>query len=266
MVRPDDIVVVSRRKQCRRLREGRRLNRRQLFDVEVRAGEDVLANLLEGPSPYEAGQCQWPAALHHLLRHAQEAGEGRVHDVACDVRVAGGVQCSRRSPHRPAPDADRTHLATGTQVLDHSPQVLLLIVPERDVLASGPAGTGQVQAEHSDVPRQQVRQDIVSLKPRRAVPVEVHDTGQSLRRLLEAARLEVAALQRLASVVPELQVRAHEAAALDAELRGAELRELILEPRRPDDDIGQARQPAKPEVAHGFRPWGSPRAQHSATS
>mmetsp|Transcript_33447 Transcript_33447/g.104079 ORF Transcript_33447/g.104079 Transcript_33447/m.104079 type:complete len:295 (+) Transcript_33447:1228-2112(+) len=233
VVRQHERVVGRHPEEGRAGGLGRAPDRHQLQRVEGGARRHLRPDHVEGPAHQELRHRE-PPAVHQLLRHGPQVPEGGVQDAGRQAVVLRRPEDGRRGAHGAAPEADGGDAVQAAQVLEDGAQVLLLVVPERDVLAFRPPRAGEVQAEDGEVPGEEHRQRVKGLQAGRAVPVEVdHARPLCLRSL---RWYEVAALKH-ASAAPELQVPALVDALAKAELCRPELLGGVQVPRRPDDHL-----------------------------
>mmetsp|Transcript_26240 Transcript_26240/g.74633 ORF Transcript_26240/g.74633 Transcript_26240/m.74633 type:complete len:216 (+) Transcript_26240:937-1584(+) len=202
VVRQHESVVRGHAEERWAYGEGRRVDRRELERVERRTGRHLGPDHLKRPIE-EKRRHREPSSADQFLRDGLQVSKGGVQHTSREVVVLCRSQDGCRRAHRPPPQTDGADVLLGTQVVQNHAEIFLLVVPKRDVLALGPSGAGQVQAEHRNVPRQQDWQSVERLQTGRAIAVQVHDARTlGLRRL---RREEVAALQ-LPSAARQLQV------------------------------------------------------------
>lgn len=161
MARLDEFIPVPRDKQ--RGHEAPRRVRYRADVVYVEPGDLLHAGFDHpyGDAYQQArGEDALPASLlDHLLGKLHQAAETAVQHHAADGRIPLHVHERRRRSHAPAPQRDGGDDVGGPQVPDHAVQVLLLVVPEGDVLAVGLAGAGEVEGEEGDAEGEDVGED-----------------------------------------------------------------------------------------------------------
>mmetsp|Transcript_6631 Transcript_6631/g.18437 ORF Transcript_6631/g.18437 Transcript_6631/m.18437 type:complete len:287 (-) Transcript_6631:194-1054(-) len=188
-----------------------------------------------------------------LACQALEAGEGAVQHHGRDAGIPVAMEQRRRRAHGPPPQCDSRRPSTRAEVADHLSQVVLLIVPERDVFALRQATAGKVEGKKCAAHLQQHGQEIDGLQPAGGVPMHVHDARQLLLRALRIGGLPPTALQSEAAGVADLQVGAVEFPAGDGELCGAQILESVLRTGRANDCVDELAIPIA-ELAEEARP------------